>query len=112
MKRPVLNRKLVLEAPAEMPDGAGGLRRGWNELGTLWAQVEGRTGRERAVGDVTISSAAYRIIVRAAPFGSLQRPSASQRFREEGRVFVIRAVVERGTDRCYLTCFADEEVAA
>jgi len=112
MKRPVLNRKLVLETPVEMPDGAGGFLKGWTELGTVWAQVEGRTGRERVSGGATVSSSAYRITVRATPYGSLQRPGASQRLRGDGTIFVIRAVVDRGTDGRYLTCFADEEVAA
>ncbi|MBE1284726.1 MAG: head-tail adaptor protein [Rhodobacteraceae bacterium] len=112
MKQPHLNRKLVLEAPSLVPDGAGGFTQGWQPSGTLWASVEGRAGRETRVGDAGVSRMSYRIIVRAAPVGSAQRPSPDQRFREGARVFVIRAVAERDPAGRYLTCFADEEVAA
>ncbi|MFD1511059.1 head-tail adaptor protein [Lacimonas salitolerans] len=42
-----LTRQLVLEAPTRAPDGAGGVMRGWQVLGTLWAEVVARTGRAR-----------------------------------------------------------------
>lgn len=111
MKVPQLTRKLILEAPIDTPDGSGGQLRGWQERGQVWAQVVGRSGRDVSEGDVTVSRARYRITVRAAPYGSVQRPTASCRFREGGRIFAIRAVVEQGSSQ-YLTCFADEEVAA
>ncbi|MEM1004270.1 MAG: head-tail adaptor protein, partial [Pseudomonadota bacterium] len=44
--------------------------------------------------------------------GSSMRPAPDQRFREGARQFVIRAVAERDPRGQYLTCFADEEVAA
>ena len=50
MTAPLLNRCLVLEAPVSMPDGAGGLVESWAELGTLWAEVSPRSGRE-ALGE-------------------------------------------------------------
>ncbi|MGR3679602.1 MAG: head-tail adaptor protein [Paracoccaceae bacterium] len=112
MSGPRFNRRMVLEAPVASPDGSGGLLRGWNALGSLWVSMDGRSGRERKQGGATVSQGRYRITVRAAPFGSLQRPTPAQRLREGGRVFLIRAVVEDEADGRYLTCFADEEVAA
>ena len=44
----VLNRRLVLEAPAETGDGAGGVVRTYEAVTTLWAQVTPVSGR----GDV------------------------------------------------------------
>ena len=112
MKAPRLKRKLVLEAPEVLPDGAGGLVQTWNVLGTLWAEVTARTGRERAEAGLPVSSVSYKISVRGAPVGSPARPQPNQRFRDGGRVFVIRAVTERDAAGRYLVCFADEEIAA
>ncbi|AVO38508.1 phage head closure protein [Pukyongiella litopenaei] len=112
MKAPRLNRQLVLEAPMSQPDGAGGFSRDWVALGTLWAELTARTGRERSAGGGTVSEVGYRITVRAAPVGSLARPLPDQRFRLGARLFTIRAVADAGAAGRYLTCFADEEVAA
>ena len=35
-----LNRRLVLEAPVESADGAGGVTRSYSAVATLWAAVE------------------------------------------------------------------------
>lgn len=112
MSLPSLTRRLVLEAPVRVPDGAGGAIRSWSTLGELWADLRPRTGRERAEAGAAISTMGYRIIVRGAPEGSLQRPAPDQRFRDGTRVYLIRAVTEHDPAGRYLTCFADEEVAA
>ena len=113
MSGPVhLTRQLVLETPSELPDGAGGVVRGWDVLGTLWADVIARTGRERDGDGMPVSLTGYRITVRAAPVGSTMRPSPEQRFREGARLFRITAVAERDPRGRFLTCFAEEEVVA
>lgn len=112
MNAPHLNRKLVLEAPLRSADGAGGYAETWAPLGTLWAEITARSGSERAIGGAAVSRVGYRIVVRGAPTGSSMRPAPDQRFREGARQFVIRAVAERDPRGQYLTCFADEEVAA
>ena len=66
-RRVDLNRKLVLEEAVRAPDGAGGFAETWAQLGTLWAEVVARTGRERGGEAVPVSATAYRITVRAAP---------------------------------------------
>ena len=43
-----LNRRLVLEAPAEADDGAGGVTRLYEVVTTLWAQVVPRFWRSAA----------------------------------------------------------------
>lgn len=110
MSVPVLNRALVLEEPMRVSDGAGGFSEGWTTLGTLWAEVTARTGREAAQGGAAVSRVSYKIVVRGAPFGAPDRPLPEQRFREGTRVFSIQAVAERDPEGRYLTCFADEEV--
>lgn len=109
MKAPRLNRKLVLEAPQKIGDGAGGYVDVWQALGTLWAQVSARSGRETTQSDAPVSAMSYRITVRGAPFGSPERPKPDQRFREGERLFVIRAVAEDDANGRYITCFATEE---
>ncbi len=112
MTMPHLNRKLVLEAPVRVPDGAGGYTENWQSLGELWADVRSRSGGERAEAGVPVSSVSYRIVVRGAAYGTAARPMPDQRFREGARLFVIKAVAEQDPQGRYLTCFADEEVVA
>ncbi|NOD34216.1 MULTISPECIES: phage head closure protein [unclassified Ruegeria] len=112
MNLPHLNRRLMLEAPIRSADGSGGYIQTWAALGTLWAEVTARSGTERQIAGVSVSRVGYRIVVRGAPEGSSMRPAPDQRFREGNRRFVIRAVAERDPRGQYLTCFADEEVAA
>jgi len=109
MTAPRLNRKLTLEAPLRQSDGSGGYQTIWQPLGTVWAQIKARTGRETAQGGAPISAMSYRIVLRSAPFGSVQRPKPEQRFREGARLFLIQAVAEEDPDGRYLTCFATEE---
>ena len=106
-----LTRKLSLEKVERTPDGAGGYDEVWVELGKLWAELRAGTGRESFDSAVTVSSVPYRIIVRAAPMESPQRPKPEQRFREGARIFMIRGVAELDASARYLTCFATEEVA-
>ncbi len=111
-KVPVLNRKLTLERPDRVPDGAGGFSETWQVLGILWAEIRPGSGREREGEFLTVSRVPYRITVRAAPAGAPSRPRPEQRFREGTRLFRILAVSENDTRGHYLTCFAEEEVGA
>lgn len=111
MTAPRLNRSLVLEAPVNTADGAGGFVRDWQPLGVLWAELKAGSGREVAAAETTVSRVPYRITVRAAPFGATSRPTAGQRFREGPRVFNITAVAEQGVNAQFLTCHAQEELA-
>ena len=112
MRGPRLNRRLTLESPSRVADGAGGFAQSWTALGVLWASVQARTGREAQSGGAAVSAVSYRIVVRAAPVGDPQRPVAEQRFRDGARLFHIRAVTEMEDEGRYLVCFADEEVVA
>ena len=106
-----MNRALVLEAPQDVPDGAGGSDRLWLPQGTLWAEGAARTGRMARGAAGPNALTAYRIVVRGAPVGDPQRPVAGQRFREGTRVWRIEAVAEKDAEARYLTCFAEEEMA-
>ncbi len=109
---PRLTRRLVLEAPQRAPDGAGGFVDSWAALGTLWAEVVARSGRERAGAGGALSHVPYRITVRGAPAGAPSRPRPEQRFREGARIFRILSVAEADAQGHYLICQAEEEGAA
>jgi len=106
-----LNRQLVLEEAARVPDGSGGWLESWTTLGALWADIRARSGRDTAGQAGQHALGSYRIIVRAAPAGAPSRPRAGQRFRYGTRIFAITAVTENDAEARYLTCFAQEEVA-
>ncbi|KIN72102.1 phage head closure protein [Sulfitobacter guttiformis] len=109
MSAPRLNRQLVLEAPDVLSDGSGGYVQGWVPLGTVWAQVTPRSGRETAQSGAPVSRMGFRVIVRGAPSGSTKRPAAQQRFRDGDRIFTIEAVAEHDPDGRYLACAVQEE---
>lgn len=106
-----LNRRLVLEAPSRVSDGAGGYDETWTALGTLWAQVKPRTGRLASGETGAVSVGAFRITVRGAPMGYSSRPEPGQRFRAGTRLFRIEAVTEEEPSGLYLICQCQEEVA-
>lgn len=107
MSGPAMTRRLVLEAPERVADGAGGFSETWVALGHVWAAVELRgAGRE-------VDAAArlqLKITMRAVPVGAEARPTAAMRFREGARLYRIEAVHESDATGRTLTCFAVEEV--
>lgn len=112
MNVPNLSRKLTLEAPMRVPDGAGGHARTWTPLGVIWADIRTSTGREAADVAGPLSRVALRIIVRAAPDGAPSRPVPEQRFREGMHIYRILSVSPTDGAPKYLTCQAVEEVVA
>ncbi|MGR3270433.1 head-tail adaptor protein [Thalassococcus profundi] len=112
MKRPDLRHALVLEAPETSPDGAGGWTTSWTEMGTVWAALLPRSGRESTGEAGALATANYRIVVRGAQQGHGARPQPGQRFRLGVRLWAIQAVTEADAQGRYLTCYAQEEVAA
>ena len=111
MSAPVLNRRLVLERPETVPDGAGGLMPGWATAGTLWARIEAGSGRAREENGVPLSRVPLKITVRAQPPGHPMRPVPGQRFREGERRYAILAVADADSAARYLICHAEEEGA-
>jgi head-tail adaptor len=110
MRTPRLSRRLSLEAPTRLSDGAGGFTQGWIALGTLWAEVAPAAPRLAAQPGATETRLPLKIIVRGAPFGSPSRPEAGQRFRDGTRVFPISSVSDDLGGR-FLLCLAHEEAA-
>jgi head-tail adaptor len=107
MRSALLNRRLVLEAPLRVSDGAGGFRETWGALGQIWAAV-----RPRGAGREVDQAARLQlsILMRAAPQGAQSRPEAGMRFRDGQRLYRIAAVQEHDPSGRFLVCFAREEV--
>ena len=103
-----LLRRLVLEAAERVADGSGGYAEAWAPLGTLWADVRPRGGREEFVAGRPRPVVRYRILVRAAAPGAPSRPLPGQRLREGERVFRILTVTEAGPDGRHLEIVAEE----
>lgn len=112
MSAPRLDRRMVLEAPLRVADGAGGFNLTWGVKGVLWAALNPGSGREAAGEEVLVAQTPYRITVRGAPIGSGARPKPEDRLRDGTWVFTILAVTEADARGQYLTCFAREEVPA
>ncbi|EKE43651.1 hypothetical protein OCGS_2383 [Oceaniovalibus guishaninsula JLT2003] len=112
MRDVALTRPLVLEAPFGAADGAGGHVETWEALGVLWADVRLRGGGDGQAPGIALGRTRLRITVRGAPQGSPRRPVPGQRFRDGARAFRIDAVSEADPAGRYLTCLAEEEVAA
>ncbi|KMK67710.1 head-tail adaptor protein [Puniceibacterium sp. IMCC21224] len=110
MTPPRLNRSFVLEAPMSSSDGAGGQTSVWTALGTIWGELRSRSGRETNGEAGSLSTASYRITIRAAPVGQSRRPVPGQRLLLGPRVFKIQAVTETDVAGRYLTCLSEEEV--
>ena len=106
---PRLTRHLTLEAEIKVPDQSGGYDSTWSVVGTLWAEIKAKSGREARGPNTPMSKVGYKITVRGAPVGAPSRPVAGQRLRGHGRTYVIEAVSEYDLDGRYLVCHAQEE---
>lgn len=97
---------MALETRVVTPDGAGGHAVEWQALGTIWAEVRPRSGREDFAGGQPRPRTTYRIVVRSAPVGAPSRPRADQRLREGRRVFDILTVSD--LDERFVEILAEE----
>ena len=59
-----LDRRLVLQAPNEVEDGAGGVTRSYDAVATLWGSVTPLTGRAGVAADSRGAVLRVRIVMR------------------------------------------------
>jgi SPP1 family predicted phage head-tail adaptor len=97
-----LNRRLVLEAPVETADGAGGVTRGYESAGTLWASVEPSSIRSAVEAGSLGATITHRIRIRFYPDITVRH-----RFRDGARIFRIVAMQEKANRR-FLDIAAEE----
>ena len=113
---PRLTVPLIIESPVREPDGMGGFRLAWQDIGQIWAEMRSGAGGERLAEVGAQSVVNWRITVRASLAGDPRRPRPEQRLRMgEGpaaRRFRIEAVSEVDRQGRWLTCIAKEESLA
>jgi SPP1 family predicted phage head-tail adaptor len=85
-----LNRRLTLEAPAESPDGAGGVTRSYAAVATLWADVDPVSARDAIEAQALGAILTHRIQIRYRADITLRH-----RLRDGARVFRIVAMREQ-----------------
>ena len=97
-----LNRRLVLEAPVESADGAGGVTRSYAEVATLWASLTPIADRAEVAAAELGAIVTHRIIIRAG-----REVTTRHRFRTGTRIFRIVAVRELDSGQ-FLAIHAEE----
>ncbi len=98
------NRRLTLEAPVEMPDGAGGVTRIYEAVATLWASVTPVSAREHSEAVQRGISITHRIGLRFSA-----DITSRHRFRDGERIFRIVALRDRDGRKRFLQIEADEQ---
>ena len=88
-----LRHRLVLEAPVETPDGAGGVTRSYATLATVWAKVTPVAARGDVDADDLAAAVTHRIVIRART-----DMTTRHRFRLGARIY--RIVALRDQDGC------------
>ncbi|HEY4140672.1 MAG TPA: phage head closure protein [Pseudolabrys sp.] len=96
-----LNRRLMLEAPAESDDGAGGVTRLYDVVTTLWAKVTPLATRGEVAADSLGASSRYRIVIRTRAGITTQH-----RFQDGTRIYRVVALRD-SVDRRFLEIDVD-----
>lgn len=98
-----LRTRLVLEAPAETSDGAGGVIRQFAAAMVLWGHVAVLKGLEARVANVPGQVLSHRVTLRWR-----SGVDASMRLRLGTRLLAIRAVYDPDERRRTLVCLCQE----
>jgi SPP1 family predicted phage head-tail adaptor len=100
-----LRYRLVLEAPVETPDGAGGVTRGYATVTTLWAAIAPTTARAEVVAAGTGATVTHRITIRTGP-----DVTTRHRLRDGTRIFRIVALRDQDGSGRFLDIHAEERL--
>jgi SPP1 family predicted phage head-tail adaptor len=79
-----LDKRLIIEAPFETADGAGGVVRSYEAAATVWASIAPVAARADVEADQSGASVTHRIVIRNGPALTTQH-----RLRLGERVFRI-----------------------
>lgn len=101
----LLNRRLVLEAPVEISDGAGGVTRSYDSVATLWAAVTPVAAREQIDAAQRGGAVTHRIGIRFSA-----DITTRHRFRDGARVFRIVSLRDRDGRKRFLNITAEEHI--
>lgn len=95
--------RLVIEAPVETPDEAGGVTRSFEAVATVWGRIEPSGGDELRLQDRLLQRLTHRIVLRAQ-----SGLTAAHRLRHGARLFDIRAIRQDVPARRFITCDCEE----
>jgi SPP1 family predicted phage head-tail adaptor len=101
----LLRHRLVLEAPVESADGAGGVVRSYGTVATLWAEVTPLSAARAAEAERLGARITHRIGIRFA-----EGITTQHRFRDHERIFRIASLRDRDGRKRFLTIEAEELV--
>lgn len=59
-----LRQRITIRRDVRSPNGKGGFTTAWQDVGTVWAEVIGRTGREATIGEAIQGISVYQITIR------------------------------------------------
>jgi SPP1 family predicted phage head-tail adaptor len=104
-----MRHRLTIEAPGLADDGAGGLGDPWAEpflLATVWARIEALSGRETVQAGGLTARSTHRITIRRR-----EDVTSSTRLRAGGRIYRIRAILDRDEGGRWLEIYCEQGVA-
>ncbi len=101
----LLNRRLVLEAPDESADGAGGVTRGFEAVATLWVSVTPVSAARQIEAERLGARITHRLHLRYS-----DNITTRHRFRDGERIYRIVALRDRDGRRRFLEIEAEERV--
>jgi SPP1 family predicted phage head-tail adaptor len=101
-----LNRRLLLEEPVIVPDGAGGVTRSWQTLTILWAALVPVSASNVMVADGAGVTVTHRITIRGGP-----EVTTRHRFRLGARIFQVIALRDRDGEGRFIEIEAEERAA-
>jgi SPP1 family predicted phage head-tail adaptor len=96
-----LNRRLVLQAPSETDDGAGGVTRAYTAVASVWAQVLPQAMASDVAADSLGARLRYRVVIR-------RRDDVTTRHQLLDGTIVYRLIAARvSADRRFLEIDAE-----
>ena len=101
----LLNRRLVLEAPVETADGAGGVARSFNEIATLWVSVTPISAARQIEAERLGARVTHRLHLRFS-----NHITTRHRFRDDSRIYRIVSIRDRDGRKRFLEIEVEERV--
>jgi SPP1 family predicted phage head-tail adaptor len=98
-----MRKRFIIEAPSDVPDGAGGVIRTWVEAGAVWASIEAIGGDFRFAAERAAQTITHRLSMRWR-----DDLSPLHKLRDGTRVYEIRSVHDADMERRFLVALTSE----
>jgi SPP1 family predicted phage head-tail adaptor len=96
------NRRLSLQEPVDVPDGAGGVTRSYQQVTELWAEVTPLSSQAEVVAAMLGAQVTHRIVIRAPRDLTIRH-----RFVDGARIYRIVSLRE-SADRRLIEIMAEQ----